>query len=326
MPPSESAPAGQASSVAVERYRQPQRTTSWNVTAVQQVVSLALLLGAIVVAAAVALSGAPLLLALAGALAVPLVYHGLPLAIEFIVGAVLDRRPVGRLGPVAALRLWSIETWRAFTVFTFDPAWRSDFPEPAIRRDPQRPAVLLIHGYCCNRAVWRSWLGDGELGERWNIATVNLEPAIASIDSYAAQLDAAIARLLRASGARQVSLVCHSMGGLVARAYLRSHAHSHVRRVVTLGTPHHGTVFAHCARSDNALQMRRSCDFVTQLAQREEPTEFICFASQHDNLIVPRESQVLTCAEAVWFERVGHLEMTGDPTVLARLIDVIERP
>ena len=325
MPPSESAPAGQVSSAAVGRYRQPRQKASWNVSAVQQVVSLALLFTAIVVAAAIALTGASLPLALAGALAVPLLYHGLPLAIEFVVGAIIDRRPVKRLGPLAALHLWFVETWRAFTVFTFEQAWRSDFAEPPIRRDPQRPAVLLIHGYCCNRAVWRTWLSEYELGKRWNIATVNLEPAIASIDSYAAQLDAAIARLRRASGARQISLVCHSMGGLVARAYLRSHEHSHVKRVVTLGTPHHGTVFAHCARSDNALQMRRSCNFVTQLAQREEPTEFICFASHHDNLIVPRESQVLACAEAVWFERVGHLAMTGDSTVLSRLIDVIER-
>jgi hypothetical protein len=54
--------------------------------------------------------------------------------------------------------------------------------------------------------------------------------------------------------------------------------------------------------------------------------EFICFASQHDNMIVPRDNQILACAQAVWFERIGHLSMTDDDTVLQKLIEVVERP
>jgi hypothetical protein len=57
-----------------------------------------------------------------------------------------------------------------------------------------------------------------------------------------------------------------------------------------------------------------------------EPVEFICFASQHDNMIVPRDGQVLDCAEAVWFERIGHLAMTDNDQVLAKLMEVVERP
>ena len=55
-------------------------------------------------------------------------------------------------------------------------------------------------------------------------------------------------------------------------------------------------------------------------ARRECGTvEFICFASQHDNLVVPRDSQVLACAEAVWFEKIGHLAMTASDEVLTKL-------
>ena len=73
-------------------------------------------------------------------------------------------------------------------------------------------------------------------------------------------------------------------------------------------------------------QMRRACDYVRRLAESEEPVEFICFASQHDNLVVPRDSQVLACAEAIWFEKIGHLAMMASDEVLAKLIDVVARP
>ena len=116
------------------------------------------------------------------------------------------------------------------------------------------------------------------------------------------------------------------MGGLVARAYLRAKGHDAVARVITIDTPHHGTVFAHYAHGANSRQMRRACDYVRSLAQNEEPVEFICFASQHDNLVVPRDSQVLACAEAIWFEKIGHLAMMASDEVLAKLIDVVERP
>ena len=122
----------------------------------------------------------------------------------------------------------------------------------------------------------------------------------------------AVEALRRAAGAERITLVCHSMGGLAARTYLRRHGHHAVQRVVTIDTPHHGTVFATLGHGPNARQMRNACEFVRKLAEDDEPVEFVCFASQHDNLIVPRDNQVLAGAEAVWFERIGHLAMTAN--------------
>ena len=107
---------------------------------------------------------------------------------------------------------------------------------------------------------------------------------------------------------------------------LRAKGHDAVARVITICTPHHGTVFARFAHGENTRQMRRACDYVRRLAESDEPVEFICFASQHDNLVVPRDSQVLACAEAVWFEKIGHLAMSASDEVLAKLVEVVERP
>ncbi len=284
------------------------------------------LLAAIVLARALAMIGVPLWLALSCALLLPIAVHGVPLGCEFVIGALIDRRPIPRLGPMQAIRLWWGETWRSFKVFNVDQAWRSTFAERTVSRDPNRPAVLLVHGYMCNRGTWRHWLVRAGVPAHWNIATINLEPMFGPVEKYGEGIHSAVEQLRSASGAERVTLVCHSMGGLAARSYLRSHGHHAVQRVVTIDTPHNGTVFARFGQGRNARQMRHACDFVQSLAADDEPVEFVCFASQHDNLIVPRDNQVLPCAEAVWFEQIGHLAMTANDAVLEKLIEVVERP
>lgn len=264
-------------------------------------------------------------IALMAAVLLPLAVHAIPLGIEFVTGALIDRRPVARISLLDGVRVWWRETWRSFTVFNIDQAWRADFPERPIVRDPHRPAVLLVHGYMCNRGTWRPWLFGG-LPERWNIATVDLEPVYGPVERYAEVLHTAIEKLRAASGAERVTLVCHSMGGLAARAYLRAHGPHAVGRVVTIDTPHHGTIFARFGSGHNARQMRSASDYVRRLAEADEPVEFICFASQHDNLVVPRQGQTIAGVEAIWFEKLGHLAMTASSEVLAKLIEVVERP
>jgi predicted alpha/beta hydrolase family esterase len=266
----------------------------------------------------------PWLAVLAGAL-LPLAVQGVPLAIEFVTGALVDRRPVARIGFLRLVAIWWVETWRSFVLFNIDQPWRAGFPERALVREPSRPAVLLVHGYMCNRAVWRDWLRDG-IPARWNVATVNLEPIFGPVERYADVVRDAVEKLRAATGAERITLVGHSMGGLAARTYLRRHGHHAVQRVVTIDTPHHGTLFATLGHGPNARQMRKACAFVTELARDDEPVDFVCFASQHDNLIVPRNNQVLGCAEAVWFEEIGHLAMLASGEVLEKLVEVVERP
>ena len=283
------------------------------------------LMAALALAHGLVQAGVDRWLAIGLAALLPFAVQGVPLAIEFVTGALIDRRPVARIGVLELVAVWWGETWRSFTVFNIDQAWRADFPERPVVRDASRPTVLLIHGYMCNRATWRHWLMD-RIPPHWNVATVNLEPVFAPVNRYAEVVDAAVEDLRRATGAERITLVCHSMGGLAARSYLRRHGHHAVQRVVTIDTPHHGTVFATLGHGPNARQMRNACEFVRQLAQDDEPVEFVCFASQHDNLIVPRDNQVLAGVEAVWFEKTGHLAMTASDAVLKKVIEGVERP
>jgi predicted alpha/beta hydrolase family esterase len=255
------------------------------------------------------------------ALLLPFAFTALVLGVEFLTGATLDRRPGRRLGPRAAFRLWRRESCTSFLFFTWKQPFASEFPEPPLVRDPQRPAVLLVHGYMCNRAVWEPLLASGRLRE-CNVATVNLEPVFGPIEQYADVLERAIDRLRAATGAPRVTLVCHSMGGLAARAYLHAHGDDAVERVVTIATPHDGTLFGAFGSGHNARQMRKGTAYLRGLIGAEpegRAARFVCIASVDDNLIIPRASPLLAGARHVTLEGIGHLALLVDP----RLWDVL---
>lgn len=258
--------------------------------------------------------GAPAWLPWLIGLVAPLPATGLALAIEMVVGATVDPpappRPLGAL-----LRVWWVETMDSAVVFGWRQPWRAGFAEPPLVRDPARPAVLLIHGYVCNRAVWQPLLASGKLAG-CNVATVNLEPVFGSIDAYAAVIDAAVERLRAGSGAAQVVLVCHSMGGLAARAYLRRHGAAAVARAITLATPHAGTVFGRLGFGRNGRQMAYGSAWLRELAAGEDAARralFTCIGTRDDNLVVPRASPLLQGAQHELVEGVGHLALLADP-------------
>jgi pimeloyl-ACP methyl ester carboxylesterase len=59
--------------------------------------------------------------------------------------------------------------------------------------------------------------------------------------SYSDRLSNTVNHILNATGAKKVSLVCHSMGGLVARAYIRwGGGVNTVNKLLTIGTPNKG--------------------------------------------------------------------------------------
>jgi pimeloyl-ACP methyl ester carboxylesterase len=254
----------------------------------------------------------PWILAAAAALAPVAVVAGL-LAIEFTVAAAVDPRSPRNSG-LRVLRMWLREASVSLRLFMWRQPWRSGFPEPALTRDPRRPALLLIAGFMCNRAAWRPLLDSGVLAE-FNVATVNLQPIFGDIDAYAEVVHRAVETLCAATGAARVVLVGHSMGGLAARVYLRKHGDAQVARIVTLASPHHGTIFGRLGHSRNARQMARGSRFIQQVAAHDRGrwTRFTTVATRDDNLVVPRSSPLLPGARQVEIDGVGHLALIEDP-------------
>ncbi|KQQ45923.1 lipase [Duganella sp. Leaf126] len=184
--------------------------------------------------------------------------------------------------------------------------------------------VLLIHGYACNSGYWRP------LSARLQAAGIShdgidLEPPGADIDAYAPQVQAAVERLCAVTGSKRVIIVAHSMGGLVARAWLRRYgaqAVARVARVITLGTPHHGTVLADLGPGRNAGQMRCSSAWLAALNAFEIRSDvklqrdlFCSIYSVHDNIVAPQNSSVLPGARNLAFGAIGHVALGRHPAI-----------
>jgi triacylglycerol esterase/lipase EstA (alpha/beta hydrolase family) len=221
-----------------------------------------------------------------------------------------------RLGPGARLRLLA-EEFRASMLVT---SWFVPRASAATRiwPDSRQPPVLLLHGYGCNSGYWvhLTPLLDAA---RISHASVDLEPVAGDIDGYVPLVQRAVEDLCAAAGADKVAIVAHSMGGLVARAWMRAHGTGRVARLITLGTPHHGTALARFGLGQNAFQMRPGSAWLHALAASEDGAVRALVTSlytHHDNIVAPQESSRLEGARNLEFGGVGHVALGGNPRVL----------
>ncbi len=219
-----------------------------------------------------------------------------------------ERPTAGQISVTATGRMVVRElaaTLKTFFVLHPLEPWLTNLP------DASRPgvAVVLVHGFFSNTAYWRSLRRYlAKLGID-NTHAVNLEPPFGDIDGYLAQLAARIDALDEASG--PVVLVGHSMGGLVCRALVNSGWNSRrVAKIITLGTPHHGTLAAWLLPGKNVRQMRPGSEWLSRLnGGSAAPIPIVTIYSYHDNIIVPFDGAMLAGAKNLPVPGVGHLEM-----------------
>lgn len=187
--------------------------------------------------------------------------------------------------------------------------------------------VVLVHGYtqtradflCLARRLRRCRVG-AIYGFNYNWAK--------SIDLSSADLGRFVAQVLSETGASQVDLVCHSQGGLLARALLAHTPGIGVRRVVTLGSPHHGVVFKGPLVGESGRQMRVGSAFLVALAQKQIPVPFLSLLSTHDNIVHPPTTSSVTAQggqDAVVGD-CGHLTLMFDGPTLDRMASFLETP
>ena len=191
--------------------------------------------------------------------------------------------------------------------------------------DPQRRTpVLLVHGYCCSRASWW-WLRRRLETAGWTVATITLEPVYAAIDSYVEPLARRIDAVLKETGAGQLVLVGHSMGGLVARAYLQRFGDARVKRLITLGTPHQGSRLADLGLGENGRQMRPGSRWLQSLAVPPAAVDPLVIYSPHDEFVLPASLLQLSVGRHNAIPGLGHLAMLYSPRVWLALQQGLEQ-
>jgi triacylglycerol lipase len=298
------------------------------------------LLGGLAAGALASWVGTAPLTAVAIGLATPVLIHGATLASGFCGSWLASGRP-RPIGPWVGtfLREWPRSMWMTYAML----AWREGFAMPATRAagradssapPARRGPILLLHGFSCHRGVWSvaaPWL----VASGRDVTALSIRPSFASIDASVEQVREAI-DLLRGvhagadAGAPAVHIVGHSMGGLVARAYLRRHGWDGVGGVVTLGTPHRGTWQARYGFGEAGQQMRRDSDWLRALAAGEPPSppsRMLVVASRQDNIVSWPTIQTVPGARQVLLTGLGHLAFLFEPRVIRlvlRFLDAVD--
>lgn len=266
-------------------------------------------------------------LAITGAAAIASI-HAPVLALEFLLAALLHGKdPVPRASVRMLVRAWWAETRLMPAVFWWrQPFFAREVPDHLPGDAQGRQGVVLIHGFVCNRGFWTPWLRRLRTAGHPFVA-VNLEPVFGDIESYMPIVDDAVRRVEAATG-RPPVLVCHSMGGLVARAWLDAMAgcDERVAHVVTIGSPHNGTWLGRFSQAPNGRQMRLACDWLSRLFASETPARrarFTCWYSNADNIVFPASTAMLEGADNRFAAGRAHVEMAFDPAVVEHTLGLI---
>jgi triacylglycerol lipase len=210
--------------------------------------------------------------------------------------------------------------------------------EPAVAPVSQeRPGpVLLVPGYGGSTASLQA-LADRLIGSGRDATVVSLPgTGTGDLADAARVLGKAVDAALARTGAESVDVVGYSAGGVAARLWVAGGGADVARRVVTLGSPHHGTSLADLAGDLAAGQCPLSCiqlgidsDLLSRLNAGDETPDgptWVSIWTTQDRTVTPPDSARLegalnlpvqsVCAQA----RIGHGDLPRDPLVQAMVL------
>lgn len=204
-------------------------------------------------------------------------------------------------------------------VIPFERLWM-----PADRLRPGTSPILLIHGYGCSRGVW--WLLRRRLeAAGYTVATVSLVPPYTSMGKLVPQLNRRIEEVCAATGCQQLTLIAHSMGGLIARACLARYDGARIARLLTLATPHQGSELGRIGLGRNAQEMSPGSVWLKDMAAETPAIPITSLRNPYDNYVMPQDNQRLPGADDIELPPVGHLAMLYDRRVAGLLLDLLKK-
>src|SRR4051812_24815332 len=212
------------------------------------------------------------------------------------------------------------------------------------RDQPVRPVsqatpgpVLLVPGYGGGTAGLEV-MAEALRAQGREVVVVHLAgDGFGDLDEQARVLDKAAVLEMQRTRARSVDVVGYSAGGVIARLWVKDHGGGNVaRRVVTLGSPHHGTDLAGLAGDlapdrcpEACLQLQPDSDLLNRLnAGDETPTgpAWVSIWTTDDKTVVPPSSAELEGALDFTIQSmcpaatVSHSDLPRTPTVIAAVV------
>jgi pimeloyl-ACP methyl ester carboxylesterase len=201
-------------------------------------------------------------------------------------------------------------------------------PRAPERQGPGARPVLLLHGVLCNGRVWGALRRRLSIEGYGPIETPDIEPLLGDLDHQARAVEPTLRALQARGSGAGVLIVAHSMGGLVARALLRDVGSQAIRGIITVATPHHGTVFARGLPGRATRQLARGSPWLGALNAAQEGrfgVPVTSIFSSDDNLVAPAESARIDGADNRVLSGVGHLGMLSSGSALDGIMAAVAR-
>jgi len=157
------------------------------------------------------------------------------------------------------------------------------------------------------------------------------------LNRQADALDATVTQALNA-GAPSVDVIGYSAGGVVARLWVQDHDGAHkARRVITLGSPHHGASIAAAGAAGvpgacpaACLQLVPGSRLLsTMTTPVATPPEWLALWTEQDQTVTPPDSARLEGAVSLSLQsicpnvRVDHSGLPSDPLVVKLVLGAI---
>lgn len=180
-----------------------------------------------------------------------------------------------------------------------------------------RPPVVLVPGFFLPTAIWLP-LGKMLKNRGYvNQVTVPHWPSFGDIRDYAAAAAFRAQQLQEKTGAKQIEVIGHSMGGLVLRYYIKRLGGDKVAsHYISFGTPQHGTVIGKLWPCTSTNQMLPGSDFLTDLNAGDETPGAVKYTSirtNTDEIVLSETSPILEGASNHLVPYAEHLELVWDP-------------
>lgn len=201
---------------------------------------------------------------------------------------------------------------------------------PAASASAQEP-ILFVHGWSGHASNWTVMIAqfqaDGYAANELRAFTYNSGQSNATTAQVVANQ---VEQLKAATGAAQVDVVTHSMGGVSSRYYLRNlGGTANVDDWVSIGGPNHGTFTAvACAPFQvSCREMLPGSAFLNALNSGDETpgsTSYGTFWSPCDEIINPDTSTILSGATNEQTGCIGHLSLLVAPSVYEGVRDFVQ--
>lgn len=183
--------------------------------------------------------------------------------------------------------------------------------------------ILLLHGFADNHSIF-TLLRRGLLRRGFSrVFAMNYSVRTKDVRTAAAQLAQEVEAIVEETGYERIHIVAHSLGGVVARYYVtRLGGDERIHTLVTLGSPHAGTLLAHLLPTALTRQLRPGSALMQELNQPAPGcrTRVIAFWSDTDEVVVPAVNAALD-QEGVETTNlrlggIGHLTLPILPSVV----------